>query len=326
MCRIYLLLLAVSLLSSFVTNSPVLDVPTTRSPAPQPTAKTNIIGGDIATPGSTPWLVSIRDTQYYPPPHFCGGTILNNFWILTTASCVTSSSYNLLVVLGEYNLDEEEGYEISRTPLLSIIHPKYTYFSTHAYNAALLLVPYFSYGERIQPASLLPKFDDKRHRLDRRFTDRMKEEEGGGKLCKTPDAKRDLQGVEGLIAGWGRTNSEEFSSVVMEANLTIQSNDFCQSAYPDDDMESLMCAADVTHGGVGACMGDSGGGLISKDGYILGIYSYAEPCASDEFPGIYVNMSAIQDWLCSIVRFPHPMSLLAETTDYRMHSYRPSLD
>ncbi|XP_064081248.1 trypsin II-P29-like [Macrobrachium nipponense] len=322
---IYLLPFAVSLLSSAVTNSPVLEVPTTRSPAPQPTAETNIIGGDIATPGSTPWLVSIRDAQYYPPPHFCGGTILNNFWILTTASCVTSSSYDLLVVLGEYNMDEQEGYEKTRTPLLSIIHPKYTYFSIHAYNVALLLVPYFSYGERIQPASLLPKFDDKRHRLAQRFTDGKKEEKGKFS-CNIRDTKWDIQGVEGLIAGWGRTNSEESSSVVMEAHLTILSNDSCQGAYPDDDMESLMCAADVTHGGVGACQGDSGGGLISTDGYILGVYSYAEPCASDEFPGIYVNMSVIQDWVCSIIRFHHPKRLLADATDYRIHSFRPSLD
>ncbi|XP_068222454.1 trypsin II-P29-like [Palaemon carinicauda] len=327
MYRIYLLPLAVAIISG-TTNTISARSPgpisSTRSPTPRSTAKTSIIGGDIATPGSTPWLVSIRDAQYHPPPHFCGGTILNHYWILTTASCVTSSSINLLVVLGEYNQDEDEGYEKKRTPLLSLIHPNYTYFNMHAYNVALLLVSYFSYGERIQPAPLLPNPGD---RGMWQYRDESEEELTRKKFPhRFKDEKWDLEGVEGLIAGWGRMNSDEYSSVVLEANLTILSNDACQSAYPDEDMESLMCATDIVRGGVGACMGDSGGGLISKDGYVLGIYSYAEPCASDEFPGIYVNMSVIQQWMCPIIRHHQPERLFRENIDFRIHSSASSLD
>lgn len=43
-----------------------------------------IVGGDLVAEGEIPWQVSIQDTYNQ---HLCGGTIINQFYIITAAHC-----------------------------------------------------------------------------------------------------------------------------------------------------------------------------------------------------------------------------------------------
>ena len=45
-----------------------------------------IVGGTDAQPGSWPWQV-LLDTKAFPGPVWCGGSILNRYWIVTAAHC-----------------------------------------------------------------------------------------------------------------------------------------------------------------------------------------------------------------------------------------------
>jgi chymotrypsin len=63
-----------------------------------------IVGGNVVTPYSWPWQVALK---YYDGEIRCGGTLLDQNWVLTAASC----QFNGQVVLGEHNLYTLEGSE-----------------------------------------------------------------------------------------------------------------------------------------------------------------------------------------------------------------------
>jgi len=52
-------------------------------PAIAPNVITRVVGGVEAVPHSWPWMVSI----HYDGRHFCGGSLINDQWVVTAAHC-----------------------------------------------------------------------------------------------------------------------------------------------------------------------------------------------------------------------------------------------
>ena len=65
-----------------------------------------IVGGTVVTPNSWPWQVALK----YNGQLFCGGTLLDQNWVLTAAHCEYNTQ-TAIVVLGEHNLYTSEGTE-----------------------------------------------------------------------------------------------------------------------------------------------------------------------------------------------------------------------
>ncbi|KAK7076925.1 hypothetical protein SK128_018039 [Halocaridina rubra] len=242
-----------------------------------------IIGGRVAQPGSTPWLASLKDNQYDTPVHFCGGAIISNHWVLTAARCIIGYDppyFDVMVVLGEYDLNEEDEYWESQKLIVQVvIHPDYDYF-THNYDIALLRVfPSIDFNSRIQPLPLPPDYHDdapirppgSTKELD--FVAKVfdneshlkKDTNGHGILLKNKkpdpcssdvnDRTHHMQSNSlGYIAGWGRTEENgDLANLVHEAYVPILDNDICQAIYPGFDASVMMCAGNITHGGVDPC-------------------------------------------------------------------------
>jgi len=76
-----------------------------------------IVGGENAEPHSWPWTVSLRSFNI----HFCGGTLLNEEWVLTAAHCTTGIS--ITVHIGVHN--ETSPSPQIRTIEKLIVHPNY---------------------------------------------------------------------------------------------------------------------------------------------------------------------------------------------------------
>ncbi|KAK4293334.1 hypothetical protein Pmani_013062 [Petrolisthes manimaculis] len=252
--------------------------------------------------GSTPWLVSLQDTQFMNPVHFCGATLLNIVWVLTSANCVSGYSYpyeTLQVVLGEYDMEEVEGWERTRTVSVIVIHSDYDPFS-HANDIALIRIhtPVL-YNERIRPINLPPcRYEDDFHPNPTNHYNCWNHDFD---LHKVDEQL--LDDVWHVITGWGRTaEANDMSSVVMKATVPLLSQAECAAAYPSMPLtQSMICAGNLTYGGLDPCQGDWGGPLISSSGYIRGVSSWGVGCGRPGLPAIYTDVAKYNNWICDII-------------------------
>ncbi|XP_016311781.1 coagulation factor IX-like [Sinocyclocheilus anshuiensis] len=95
--------------------------------SPEPTVnapKSHIVGGNPALPGEIPWQVALvaRSTQQV----FCGGSILNQVWVITAAHClVGSQNGSFYIRVGEHDVSKTEGTEQNLNVTRFISHPRY---------------------------------------------------------------------------------------------------------------------------------------------------------------------------------------------------------
>lgn len=93
-------------------------------------------------------------------------------------------------------------------------------------------------------------------------------------------------------------------------------NERCDEMYGNGTiMPSMLCAHDEA-GEHDACQGDSGGPLVTS-GYLIGVISTGEGCASKEYPGIYASVPYLYDWITETVRLTsYPETTSESTPDF----------
>ncbi len=99
-----------------------------------------IVNGENSIPNSWSMIVSLKMSRS-APIHACGGSILNEFYILTAAHCVDQyifdfSSENLTIAAGIHNLSQPN--QIIRRVDKIIIHPLWRGINNLHYDIALL--------------------------------------------------------------------------------------------------------------------------------------------------------------------------------------------
>lgn len=77
-----------------------------------------IVGGETAQSHSWPWVVSLRWTFF---GHTCGGTIINDEWILTAAHCISSIPTTVHIGVHDERLPSQQIRDVIET----IVHPEY---------------------------------------------------------------------------------------------------------------------------------------------------------------------------------------------------------
>ncbi|XP_069701694.1 chymotrypsin-2-like [Periplaneta americana] len=221
-----------------------------------------IVNGTEAQLGEYPFMVSL---QYPNREHFCGGSILNEYYILTAAHCVAYDSPSYLSALvGSVNIQEGgQSYDVDTIT----VHEGYDEANNVLNDIAVVkLKSAISFNENVQPVKLPAQMEP------------------------TPG------GTPATVLGFGRIyENGPMEDHLQQVNITIYSDQECQDIYYYmSPYDSNICAG-VPEGGKGQCNGDSGGPLIAN-GHQVGIVSWGgKPCAKD--PGVCTEVAYYIDWL-----------------------------
>ncbi|XP_018080435.1 trypsin-like [Xenopus laevis] len=220
-----------------------------------------IIGGSTCAKNSVPYIVSLNAGY-----HFCGGSLLNNQWVVSAAHCYQAS---IQVRLGEHNIALSEGTEQFINSAKVIRHPNYNSRTTD--NDIMLI-------KLASPASLNSNVN----------------------AVALPSSCA-AAGSSCLISGWGNTSTSgsNYPNLLQCLSAPILTTAQCTGAYPGQITNNMFCAG-FLEGGKDSCQGDSGGPVVCK-GQLQGIVSWGVGCAQRNYPGVYTKVCNYNSWIQSTI-------------------------
>ncbi len=240
-----------------------------------------IIGGETTLINEVPWqaAISLSDSTDLSSSQFCGGAILDQIWILTTASCVIGfRPEELKVTVGVTSLSADSGYSSSITQI--IIHPDFE-LGSFDHDIALLRMadpinPSFPNAEPIQFATMAEA-----------------------------DSGLDRPGLTANISGWGWIDNEgTLPDSLQSVDVDIISLTRAQEGYEIALTERMLAAGDSVNGNADACVGDSGGPLTvfdsaNEEHILIGLASFGSGagCGLVDRPSIYTRVAFFEDWI-----------------------------
>ncbi|XP_033327016.2 venom serine protease 34 [Megalopta genalis] len=230
---------------------------------------TRIVGGTETGVNEFPMMAALVDFNTKMP--FCGGTIIDNNYLLTAAHCTLHrniTEYGVLIGDHDYTTGAETNsskvYGIKRV----IVHPNYS-SSLKINDVAILgLKGTIQYTQKVGPACLPFEHSD------------------------------DSFGGDHVQAiGWGsKEYGEGPSTTLQKVTLSVETNLECRKVY-QDVTKNQIC----TYGnGKDACGMDSGGPILwenptSHNMLLIGVINYGINCAVTS--GVNLRVGAYVEWI-----------------------------
>jgi secreted trypsin-like serine protease len=235
----------------------------------------DIVGGTATTIAANPWQVSLQSSSGF---HFCGGSVINENWILTAQHCVNDGGTISKPARVEAGTTTISGSGQVRSVAEVIVYPGYVDASKGKDVALLRLsTPLDLSGANVKAIGLVTEAD------------------AAGGLTNT--------GVVTRVTGWGTLSSGGSSPDTLQTvDVNVVSNSSAQSSYPSETITADQLAAAAP--GKDSCQGDSGGPLTVVKGTgraLAGVVSWGYGCADARYPGMYARVSSFESWITSTI-------------------------
>lgn len=237
-----------------------------------------IIGGEDTIAGEFPWMVAIFHlNQQQNSIYACGGSLISDKHILTTAKC-TNNQEQVQLEIGRFHLnDRNEQYE-TRLSQEIFQHPEYRPKTAHA-DISIITVPQVKFSARINPVCLWAFGTDLDNILNR-----------------------------GYITGWGQKESRgNRSNIPIKLRIKTTTLDICQKSH--EMFKNIATDKTFCAGGndAGPCHGDSGSGYYIKNRrkwYLRGMISTtignSTLCNVNQY-SVYADVSFFLNWIRSVI-------------------------
>ncbi|XP_068458101.1 uncharacterized protein [Clinocottus analis] len=236
---------------------------------PDRRAMTRIVDGEDCPPGECPWQALLLNEDNIG---FCGGTILNEYIILTAAHCMNETRF-IYVKLGEFDVLVDHGIEATHQVETIITHHRFRRNTFHNDIALIKLATPIKFSRFILPACL-PEQD---------FAEKVL-----------------MRQREGTVSGFGRLGEgRKTSTILQHLNVPYVDRQTCIESTQLRISTNMFCAGyDAI--AKDACKGDSGGPHVTSYSgtyFITGIVSWGEGCARKGKYGVYTQVSKYITWI-----------------------------
>jgi Trypsin/Fibronectin type III domain len=236
----------------------------------------SIIGGTTANITDAPWQVGLLRGQGSSYDYqFCGGSIINEEWVVTAAHCLADHTGYLGIYAGGSNLSTD-GAEYPTDAWY--VHPGWT-----ATNNDIALV---------HLTNPLPLNGTTMAAIDLPFD--------------VDPATWPAAGTDVVVTGWGENQAfgaGSYPEQLYKTTLDVISgpglDDCGLYGQADWDYITEICVG-APNGVADTCQGDSGGpyAVNSVNGWLLaGVTSWGNGCANTGYPGMAARVTAFLDWI-----------------------------
>ncbi|XP_058819282.1 chymotrypsinogen A-like [Topomyia yanbarensis] len=248
-----------------------------------------IVHGQETFSGDWPWHVALYHRKARSIEYACGGTIINDQFVLTATHCVMNSANGfqlapnrVFVRMGIHDLEAFDPKSAQHHEVGKIhIFANYTRLVDDI--ALLELSTIIRFNDYVQPACL--------------------------------ELERNITGEYGTVVGWGLTEDDETSTLLKRAELPIVDPVTCLKSdrvlFGQTLDDGLFCAGYTN--GTSVCNGDSGGGLFIKRAntwFVGGIVSFSQTrsggtnyCYTKGY-GAFTRVQRYLPWIREVARMP----------------------
>merc|ERR1712180_454353 len=256
-----------SLAGTVVTSAPITSG---RCVCGKANRNTRIVGGQTTEVNEYPWQVALvgRGSSSV----FCGGSLINDRWVLTAAHCTQRGVQQVL--LGNHLQSQTDSGERRIDVKRVVDHPNYNDRTLNNDFSLLELstpLDLESVDPQIRPICL-----------------------------PTASNPSQYENVMAVVSGWGTTSSGGSQpNALRDTTVKTQSNAQCNNVYGGAITPAMICAA---ASGRDSCLYDSGGPLVRNVGgffRLIGVVSWGYGCAEPNFPGVYARVTDEINWITS---------------------------